>query len=361
MLKAMLIDDEVLALSLLEAMLTEVGGVEVLGAFTDPIEGLRQVKLLEPDVLFLDIEMAQLTGLKLAESVNIHTTDIVFVTAYDHYALEAFSVQALDYILKPIDKMRLQRAVERLRNRKFGEMQQPKKHSMVQVRLLGSFELIGTEQQPIKWRTKKVKELCAFLIHHGQAVHRDAVIEALWPDTPVEKASTLLHTTIYQLRKAFKEADIEHPIRFTDERYKLAVEMEIDAELLVQYMEAGEIEALLELSHQDYLAKEDYPWATARRETLQKQITQVLEKFIQSAAEPVKREPVFKKALGRLIAFYPWEERYVLELLKCLVEEGKQNEAFDTIEIFQRDLASELGMVPSEEFEEAVGRLLTGG
>lgn len=361
MLKAMLIDDEVLALSLLEAMLKEVGEVEVLGTFTDPIEGLQQVKLLEPDVLFLDIEMAQLTGLKLAESVNIHNTDIVFVTAYDHYALEAFSVQALDYILKPIDNVRLQRAVERLRTRKSGEMHQRRKLSIVQVHLLGSFELIGTEQQPIKWRTKKVKELCAFLIHHGQAVHRDAVIEALWPDTPVEKASTLLHTTIYQLRKAFKDAHIEHSIRFTDERYKLAVEMELDVDWLNQHLQAGEIGPLLELSQQDYLAKEDYPWATARRETLQKQIIQVLERFIQSATEPVKGEPVFKKALERLIEFDPWDEGYLLGFLECLIMEGKQDEATDMLETFRQESVAELGMMPSEEFEGAVVRLLAGG
>jgi len=116
MLKAIIVDDEILAINLLEATLNDNGAVTIVGKFLNPLEAIANIPTLKPDILFLDIEMAEMNGIELASKFAnfVHLIDIVFVTAYEHYALEAFTVQAFDYILKPIEKERLMKTIERI-------------------------------------------------------------------------------------------------------------------------------------------------------------------------------------------------------------------------------------------------------
>ncbi|HBJ00678.1 MAG TPA: DNA-binding response regulator, partial [Lysinibacillus sp.] len=101
MLKAIIVDDEILAINLLEAMLKDNGAIDIIGKFLNPLEAIANIPTLKPDILFLDIEMAEMSGIDFASKIENLTPilDIVFVTAYEHYAIEAFSVQAIDYIL----------------------------------------------------------------------------------------------------------------------------------------------------------------------------------------------------------------------------------------------------------------------
>lgn len=124
MLKAIIVDDEILAINLLETMLKDNGAIDVVGKYLNPLDAIANIPTLKPDILFLDIEMAEMNGIDVASKLEdlTHVLDIIFVTAYEHYAIDAFSVQAIDYILKPIDKGRLMKTIERISLRK-GNMQ----------------------------------------------------------------------------------------------------------------------------------------------------------------------------------------------------------------------------------------------
>jgi two-component system response regulator LytT len=118
-LRAVLIDDEQLARDELRFLLEQLGEVEVIGHAGDGIEGLATIDRLRPDVVFLDVQMPGLTGFQVARRMLDRQipTHIVFVTAYDQHAIEAFEVNAVDYLLKPVDPVRLEQAVERVQNR----------------------------------------------------------------------------------------------------------------------------------------------------------------------------------------------------------------------------------------------------
>lgn len=120
MLKAIIVDDEILAINLLETMLKDNGAIDVIGTYLNPLDAIANIPTLKPDILFLDIEMAEMNGIDVASKLGdlTHVMDIIFVTAYEHYAIDAFSVQAIDYILKPIDKARLMKTIERISQRK---------------------------------------------------------------------------------------------------------------------------------------------------------------------------------------------------------------------------------------------------
>jgi two-component system LytT family response regulator len=113
-LKAYLIDDEPLALSRLRRLLEESGRVEIAGASTDPKEALKQLRGSRPDVLFLDIEMPGMSGFDLLEKLGDPQPLVVFTTAYDRYALDAFKVNSIDYLLKPVGNSELKRALNKL-------------------------------------------------------------------------------------------------------------------------------------------------------------------------------------------------------------------------------------------------------
>ena len=120
-LRAVIVDDEPLARELLVTMLADLG-VEVLGEAGDGAEAVRVVRALAPDVLFLDVQMPEQDGFGVLGQLRAEVgaeglPAVVFVTAYDEYALRAFDVHALDYVLKPFDEERLERAVGRARGR----------------------------------------------------------------------------------------------------------------------------------------------------------------------------------------------------------------------------------------------------
>ena len=118
-LKAVLVDDEQLARDELGYLLNQVGGVEVIGQAGNGVEALTTIDKLQPDVVFLDVQMPGLTGFEVARRMLGHqaTSQIIFVTAYDQHAIEAFEVNAVDYLLKPVDQARLEVAVDRARRR----------------------------------------------------------------------------------------------------------------------------------------------------------------------------------------------------------------------------------------------------
>jgi two-component system LytT family response regulator len=113
LLRAFLVDDEPLAVKRLTRLLLATGRVEVVGSCTLPEEAADLLKTSGADVLFLDIEMPGMNGFELAASLDPQPF-IVFTTAYDRYALRAFDVNSIDYLLKPIDPARLERALAKL-------------------------------------------------------------------------------------------------------------------------------------------------------------------------------------------------------------------------------------------------------
>lgn len=113
MLRAFVLDDEPLAVKRLTRLLEATGRVEIAGTATDPEDALVFLRAEPVDALFLDIQMPGLTGFELLERLD-RDVAVVFTTAYDRYALNAFEVNSIDYLLKPIDPDRLSRALDKL-------------------------------------------------------------------------------------------------------------------------------------------------------------------------------------------------------------------------------------------------------
>jgi two-component system, LytTR family, response regulator len=114
MIRALLVDDEEPARDRLRRLLAEVADVEIVGEAGDGERAMEEIARLAPDVVFLDIQMPGCTGMEVAASLASPRPHIIFCTAFDQYAVDAFELSAVDYLLKPINRARLAQALDRV-------------------------------------------------------------------------------------------------------------------------------------------------------------------------------------------------------------------------------------------------------
>jgi two-component system LytT family response regulator len=122
MIKAILIDDEPLARDIIKHYLLEYPEIQVVAECIDGFEGLKAIALHKPDLIFLDIQMPKITGFEMLELMD-EKPAVIFTTAFDEFAIKAFEVSAMDYLLKPIEQSRFDLAISKLIGR-LGEGQQ---------------------------------------------------------------------------------------------------------------------------------------------------------------------------------------------------------------------------------------------
>lgn len=240
MIKAMVVDDEQLLAEYIGELL-EAYQFEVVGIFSNPCEALQKIEVLKPDVLFLDIEMPAIKGLELAERAQTEGYDgeVVFITAYNQYAIEAFTVNALDYLLKPVLEKDLERTVLRLQKRlnKAGMLTEVPQVRFLNINMFGSFRVCCEYEKPIHWTTSKCAELFAFLLlQKNRAATKDKLMDTLFPDKDKEKADINLRSSISRLNKTLRESGISIAVVFKGGEYQLHIndflELRLDAFLL---------------------------------------------------------------------------------------------------------------------------------
>ncbi|MEZ4844819.1 MAG: response regulator [Bacteroidia bacterium] len=113
-MRVILVDDEINSIKLLKNYLADYDeNLKVVGEFTNPEKAIEEINLLKPDLILLDIEMPQISGFELIERVNLSNTEIIFITAYEQYAIRAIKCSAIDYILKPIDFEELKNGLDK--------------------------------------------------------------------------------------------------------------------------------------------------------------------------------------------------------------------------------------------------------
>lgn len=168
---ALIADDEpALARALAAQLALAWPGLQIVHTARHGLEAAERIAALQPDLAFLDIQMPGLTGLEVAEGIE-GPTRVVFVTAYDQYALQAFEAQAVDYLLKPVDEARLAACIARLQRRL---AEQPDPARMLQASLAQLRGLLGAAAAPAAPRLQVIQAQV------GQTVHLVPVDEVIY-------------------------------------------------------------------------------------------------------------------------------------------------------------------------------------
>ena len=186
-LRAVVVDDEQLAREDLCFLLEQLGGIDVVGQAGNGVEGLAAIETMAPDVVFLDVQMPGMSGFELARRLleKESPSHIVFVTAYDQYAIEAFEVNAVDYLLKPIEQSRLEQALHRVARRISAD--QPMSEQLAKI-----LQMVGGKQTRRDQMAVKVAD--RFLLVHAD----DIIFASLTGDTITIVTNSLSGTSNYR-------------------------------------------------------------------------------------------------------------------------------------------------------------------
>ena len=238
-MKAIVVDDEYYALQGLRMELEDIGGIEVAGMYEDGQRFLEDVNKISPDIIFLDIEMPKMNGFELLERLleTGITPNIVFVTAYSHYAVKAFEINAVDYIVKPVTRNRLLKTLERIKP----EFKQASKYK-IEINCFRHFSIKADGKEiNTGWRTRKAGELLAYLLcEKGRFVSKEKIAGALWPELDGEKSVSNLYLAYYYIKKQESKMGVKIPIE--SERGKMRIRLEeVDCDLVSfdRLVEAG--------------------------------------------------------------------------------------------------------------------------
>lgn len=236
-LRAAAIDEDISSLERIKELITQIEGVEFLKGFDNPAEGIAYVKEQRVDVIFLAVAMTSIQGIHVARQIEeIESAPaIAFVTKERDYSYDAWRTSAIDYILKPVKKEDLERALGRARYYKlFRELEAKKDNSpkKIFVKCFPSFDVF-VEGEIMEFTYGKVKELLAFLIYQqGNWCSIDQIIFAILEEMGEKKAKQYYRTLMYRLRHILGQYKIDYiletgygqarikPIYFTCEYYE---------------------------------------------------------------------------------------------------------------------------------------------
>lgn len=366
-MRAMIVDDEELSVKRLNKLLAASGEVEVGGTFFNPLEAYEFVKEGNRiDVAFLDIFMPEINGLKLSDLLHELdcSIDIVFVTGYDNYAVQAFDLSALDYIMKPVTPERLNKTLDKLaskqRNKPTG--------SSIMVRLFNGFKLFRRDgaQQPLKLRSPKTEELFAFLIYK-KAASREEIMDKLWNGLEPDRAAKNLNSTLYYIRNALKASGSEHILQASKneiwiEENSIYCDLYEFEQLLKQIKLASDPnEHLFEQAEALYvgglLQGKSYEWADERSRQLERSYIEVLE----IAARAHLKRGQLQKSLhyfGEILKWDAIREDVYSEMIRLYMELGRKNEALRQYRLLEEVLQRELGTKPETRIRDLVAKKL---
>ncbi len=371
MLRAIIADNEEPAISILKILLERTDRVTVVESFLSAADTLSGIRDAKPDVAFLDIEMPETNGLELAERILAVDAgvEIVFVTAYDQYALDAFRVNALDYLLKPLSFEAVEQTVARLVRRKKGAaVPWNEPADFGRIHCFGKFTVYGPGSElPVKWRTSKAEELFAYLVQNlEREVPKWKICEALWPECSADKVDIYLHTTVYKMKKVLDAARIEFIIKFINGCYWMSLSRvctdaaEFDSiaasGLPVSGETLGTYEKAISLYKNDYLEENDYLWALPRREEYSAKYWEMavsLAKYYMKTSDYASAERVLKSVLRKC----PLDED-LHEMLLKLYFIKKDRVAFTThYNAVSELLRTELGVEPGGSIQALYGSM----
>lgn len=367
-MRVLLVDDEHAMLLAMRLLLAKIEGVELVGAFQSAAEALDFVHRTEVDLAFLDIQLAEESGLDLARSLRSLNAglDIVFTTSHTGFAMQAYDVYPLDYMVKPISRKRLAQTISRAAaGRAVPEAQAQTRDSAgsrLEVRGLGCFEASGEHTGNVRWISRKSMELFAYLVNHrGRSVAKARVIEELFPDMPFKNAERYLYTAVYQLRKALSEHGCKEMVVSAQEKYRVDlacsdvdfIRFEEDLQHCPEINESNAAAAIrLESRFTGELFEGSaFDWADAERERL----TIRYESFARRLAVWLLAQKQYREVTriaARIAARNAFDEEARMLLLQAYGAMGDRQSLRDCYASYKQLLHEELGVGPAPHVEQ---------
>lgn len=358
MINAIIVDDEPNCSEYLEFILKDNKAINISGNYNSSQDALDCITGLEIDIAFLDIDLPEIDGLTLADMLldicpNI---SVVFVTAYNQYAVDAFKLNALDYILKPISRERITETINRLANKKSLVL----KDNKIVVNCFGKFCVSSLETNEIvKWKTSKSEELFAYLVSNlGQDVLIENISSDIFQNMDAEKAYNNIKTTIYYIKKTLSNFGVSGVIASTRGAYRIVPDtIECDYFKLlsaaknqneVSQGNVTSIEQIITSYKGGFLEKNCYLWAESLCQSLEDDYTN-LSLLLCKYYKSVENFRVAERLLKNVLKLDPVHYLANKMLIELYLEMSDRIYALKTFDTYKRKLKEEFGEFPSGE------------
>lgn len=226
-MKVVIVDDEALAIDELCTHLSSYT-VEIVGKYMDSTKALDNILIDSPDVVFIDIDMPEMNGIDLAYHIQNIKFDIIiiFVTAYPQYAMEAFRVHALDYVLKPLRISSFATTMDYV-FKQFELIQLKRineKKDKFLINCMGRLEVVNQNQEVMKFSTQKSKELLSYILCNAEGpIYRDDLISQVFSGEKPENALNNYYVTLYRLRNSLANFGFTEDIFVIKKNYEIYI------------------------------------------------------------------------------------------------------------------------------------------
>jgi two-component SAPR family response regulator len=369
MLSVIIVEDEKPSLKLMKLMINKNKNFNIIGEYTNSAEAYERIISDNPDVVFLDVEMPIMNGTHLAKKIYEYNKNIqiVFITAYPQYAVDAFKVNAANYILKPINEEDLTITAERLlRNHSFINSNIKDKDNYA-VEGLGSFKVYEKASKTyVKWPTAKSEELFAYFIYNKSEWHdKWRLCDLLWSDCNAKNAEHNLHSTIYRMKTALKKIGVENIISYNQGIYRVDFTdfkcdiWEFEAFILknesISKENIQEYEEVISLYKGEIFSGRDYIWSITLKEKFNNFYIKLVKKVIVyyiGRKEFINAEDNAKK----LLKLNPYDEEIHKLVLDIYYKAGDRIKLIEHFNEAKKLFHEELGV----EFKEFIDNYRTG-
>jgi len=360
MLRAIVVDDEEWAIRRLRRLLSENGLIEICETFQHPLEAYEYVRANPIDVAFLDISMPDINGMKLSALLSEldEGINVIFVTGYEEYALQAFDMSALDYLMKPVSEDRLKKALGKIKKLR----RVTDRVSNISVFLFNGLKIYagGSEPTLLKLRSPKTEELFAYLICKG-TVSRDKIIETLWPELKYEKALQNLNTNLYYIRRSLKLSNSQ--ARIHTNHHEISIERDsiycdlYEFEGITKRVTAMGMDdiALMERAESLYsgpfLQGRDYHWSGEFMQYYDQAYLGLLDAAARHCLSEGKHDSALRYFKSIIEKDKLREDAYV-EIIRIYLRMGRRIDAIRSFRQLENMLSTELGIVPNPSIVE---------
>ncbi|MFF2019773.1 response regulator [Paenibacillus sp. NPDC058177] len=367
-MKVILVDDEPTMHLILRKMLVKLPGVQVAGAFTDTRAATSFLQdNTDVGLAFVDLSMPGESGMEFAARMEAASSpvQVVFVTSHKEFALEAYELSVVDYLVKPVSQERLERTVNRVL------ANQRSIHSPAQVTPAASAAAsrniltalgdvsVSNEAGRVKWTSRKCAELFAYLLlYQGKRIPRSRLVKDIFGGMHQTNAESYLNTTVYQLRKSLEPLGMRESVRSENDGYALElkdtvidyVEFEQQVKSL-QRMDTENVERALNIERiytGDLFGDKAYVWAIHETERYAELYTSFVKKL---AGVLIKAgdTATASKLLLKLNERNPLDEAVVGQLMTIRQMTGDKKGLNALYTDYVRLLTRELGIRPSQE------------
>lgn len=364
-MRVVLIDDEQPNLELLKLMMEKRNDIEVTAAYTNSVEAWAAIAQDPPDIVFSDIEMPQMNGIELAQKVKMlpQEVSVVFVTAYVEYAVDAFNIGAIHYLLKPVTDEGIDNCIQRVLR---GRPELRKKDNRWHVRCFGQLEVYGEHAgEAVRWPTTKAAELFAILVlNEGRSMDKWDLCEKVWPNLNSKRMEHNLYSTVNRIRQALREVGADNVILRDSQGYRVELSqftcdyLEFKS-LLPQYFGAEGLDAakrIANLHREPLFGSADYPWVDAERAQIQALVVDCLRTLTKQAQSISSTQAL--PFLNRLLEVDPCDEKVVSDIMRIYAKRKNRAALVQTYDNLNKRLKEELNLKPGYATQHLYSELL---